>query len=69
MFRRSDLERAGGVKTMSRNLAEDTALSQGLARLGLKTVFAHRAIRQEIGARSLAEVFQRQARWSVIRPI
>ena len=34
--------RSGGVPAISGNLAEDTAISVGLARLGLKTVFAHR---------------------------
>ncbi|ACK51945.1 Ceramide glucosyltransferase [Methylocella silvestris BL2] len=67
VFRRGDLERAGGVKAMSQNLAEDTALSMAMAGIGLKTVFAHRTIRQEVGGRSLKAVFQRQARWAVIR--
>jgi ceramide glucosyltransferase len=67
LFRRSDLARAGGIEAMSHMLAEDTAISTGLARLGLRTVFAHRTVAQEIGARSLREIYQRQARWSVIR--
>ena len=67
LFRRSDLDRAGGVKAMSLNLAEDTALSLAFAGAGLKTVFAHRTVEQEIGARSLADVYSRQLRWSVIR--
>lgn len=67
LFRRSDLERLGGVSALAGNLAEDTALAEGFAQLGLKTVFAHRTLRQEIGARSLDDVFQRQARWAVIR--
>jgi ceramide glucosyltransferase len=67
LYRRSDLDRAGGVKAMSRNLAEDTAISTALARLGLKTVFAHRTVAQEIGARNLKDVYHRQVRWSVIR--
>jgi ceramide glucosyltransferase len=67
VFRRSDLDRAGGVKAMSQNLAEDTALSLAFARLGLKTVFAHRTVTQEIGARKLEDVYHRQVRWNVIR--
>jgi ceramide glucosyltransferase len=67
VFRRSDLDRAGGFEAMSGNLAEDTAISTELARLGLKTVFAHRTVAQEIGARTLSQVYHRQARWSVIR--
>ena len=37
------------------------------ARIGLKTVFAHETVDQEIGFRYLADVYHRQARWSVIR--
>lgn len=66
-LRRSDLERAGGVAAMSQNLAEDTAISMAFARIGLKTVFAHETVDQEIGFRYLADVYRRQARWSVIR--
>jgi ceramide glucosyltransferase len=67
LFRRSDLECAGGVEALSNTLAEDTALSMKLARLDLKTVFCHRTVAQEIGVRSFAEIFARQLRWSVIR--
>ncbi len=66
-LRRSDLERAGGVAAMSQNLAEDTAISMAFARIGLRTVFAQETVAQEIGFRYLADVYHRQARWSVIR--
>ncbi|WP_395664579.1 glycosyltransferase [Methylocella sp.] len=67
MFRRSDLARAGGVRALADTLAEDTALCEALAALGLRTVFAPESLRQEIGARRLRDVFERQARWAVIR--
>lgn len=67
LFRRSDLAAAGGFEAMSHMLAEDTALSKALARRGLKTVFAHRTVEQEIGARSFREIYERQVRWCVIR--
>ena len=67
LFRRSDLARAGGVEVLSDMLAEDTAIAMELARQGLKTVFSHRSIAQETGARSFAEIYNRQLRWSVIR--
>jgi ceramide glucosyltransferase len=67
LFRRSDLDRAGGVASLSDTLSEDTALAMEFARLGLKTVFSHRTIAQETGARSFAEIYERQLRWSVIR--
>ncbi len=67
LFRRSDLARAGGVRALGYTIAEDSALSRALAGLGLKTVFSENTVDQEIGARSLGEVYARQARWAVIR--
>jgi ceramide glucosyltransferase len=67
LFRRSDLAKAGGIEVLSDTLAEDTAISRELARHGLKTVFSHRTVAQETGARSFTEIYERQLRWSVIR--
>ncbi len=67
LFRRSDLEKLGGLQAVSGTIAEDSAISKGFAGLGLKTVFAHRTVAQEIGRRSLREVYGRQSRWAVIR--
>ncbi|HEY1736824.1 MAG TPA: glycosyltransferase [Methylovirgula sp.] len=67
LFKRGDLERAGGLESIAYTLAEDTALSRAFEKLGLKTVFAHRPLRQFIGKRSLREIYQRQLRWAVIR--
>ena len=49
IFRRSDLARAGGVEAMRYTIAEDSALSKGLAAIGLRTVFAENTVDQEIG--------------------
>jgi ceramide glucosyltransferase len=67
LFRRSDLAEAGGIDAVSYTLAEDTAIAKGLEAVGLRTVFAHRTLRQLIGRRTLREVYDRQVRWSVIR--
>lgn len=67
LFKKSDLDKAGGFEAMSYTIAEDTAISEGLAAIGLKTVFAHRTLRQIIGWRSLREIYDRQLRWAVIR--
>jgi ceramide glucosyltransferase len=67
LFRGSDLTRAGGIEVLSGTLAEDTALSMELARQGLRTVFSHRTVAQETGARSFADIYERQLRWGVIR--
>ncbi len=67
VFRRSDLARAGGVAALGYTIAEDTALCRALAALGLATRFADTTVDQEIGARTLRDVYARQARWAVIR--
>jgi ceramide glucosyltransferase len=67
LFRRCDFARAGGFDAMAYSLAEDTAISKALAAIGLKTVFAHRSVRQLIGRRTFREIYERQVRWSVIR--
>ena len=67
LFRRSDLDRAGGIPALASTVGEDNAMGKALARLGLKTVFSHRVVRQELGARRLADVHDRQMRWAVIR--
>jgi ceramide glucosyltransferase len=67
LFRRSVFLRAGGFEAISRSVGEDDAMAKAMARIGLRTVFSHRPVRQDLGRRSWATVFQRQLRWSVIR--
>ena len=67
LFRRSDLARAGGVRALGYTIAEDSALSRAVGGLGLRSVFAENTVDQEIGARTLGDVYARQARWAVIR--
>lgn len=67
LFRRGDLARAGGTAALGYTIAEDTALSRALAGVGLRTVFSHATVDQEIGSRNFADVYGRQARWAVIR--
>jgi ceramide glucosyltransferase len=67
LFRRSDLDRAGGVAALASTVGEDNAMGKALARLGLATVFSHRVVRQELGSRRLTDVYDRQMRWAVIR--
>ncbi len=67
LFKRSDLEKLGGIDAVSDTIAEDSAIAKGFASLGLKTRFAHRTAAQEIGRRNLHEIYERQSRWAVIR--
>lgn len=67
LFRRSDFLRAGGFDAISHTVGEDNALAKAMRRIGRRPVFSHRPVRQELGARSFRDVYQRQLRWSVIR--
>jgi ceramide glucosyltransferase len=67
VFRRGDLVRAGGLDAIGYTVAEDTALCRAMGKLGLRTVFARHTVEQEIGARTLRDVYARQARWATIR--
>lgn len=67
LFRRSDFLRAGGFDAISHTVGEDNALAKAMRRIGKRPVFSHRPVRQELGARDITDVYQRQLRWSVIR--
>jgi ceramide glucosyltransferase len=67
LFRRGDFLRAGGFPAISHTVGEDNALGHAFARIGLRTVFSHRSVRQDLGRRSFVDVYQRQLRWSVTR--
>jgi ceramide glucosyltransferase len=66
LFRRSDIERAGGFQSFAWALGEDAALANAVAHLGLRTVLADRVTRQPLGVRSLKNVWERQLRWKAI---
>ncbi len=67
LFKRSAFLAAGGFPAIATSVGEDNLLAKALARIGLRTVFSHRPVRQELGRRDWRAVFQRQLRWSVIR--
>lgn len=69
LFRRSDLERAGGIKAIGNAVADDQALSAALAGIGLKTIFGGQTVDQVTSVMSLKELFQRHIRWVVCRRI
>jgi ceramide glucosyltransferase len=61
------LDRLGGIERLDRNLAEDVATTRVIRAAGLKVVVAPRPFEQPIGRRRLAQVWDRQLRWAVIR--
>ncbi len=66
LFRRSDMERAGGFQSLAGALGEDAALAAAMSSIGLRTVLADRVTRQPLGGRRLGEVWERQLRWKSI---
>jgi len=66
LFRRSSIERAGGLQNLAWALGEDAAMTAAVAHLGLKTVLADRVTEQPLGRRSWSEVWNRQLRWRLI---
>lgn len=67
LFDRRDLERAGGVQAIAKFINEDHALAKALARIGLRTAFSAKPVRQILGHRGLADIWNRQLRWMVCR--
>lgn len=66
LFRRSDLERAGGLRSLAWALGEDEALTSAMARLGLRTVIADGLTYQSAGARDWRQVWNRFLRWKLV---
>ncbi|SOB94430.1 ceramide glucosyltransferase [Rhodobacter maris] len=67
MWRREVLERAGGLVSLGRDLAEDVASTKRVRAQGLKVRLTRQAFTQPIGPRSLGTVWARQLRWARVR--
>jgi ceramide glucosyltransferase len=67
LWRRADLERAGGVGALATEVAEDAAATKIVRGAGLKVRLANRPFAQPLGRRSAAEVWHRQLRWARLR--
>lgn len=67
LWRRSDLERAGGIQALAREPAEDAAATRVVRGLGLRVRLANGAFPQPIGVRTAAQVWRRQVRWARLR--
>jgi ceramide glucosyltransferase len=67
LWRRSDLESAGGILALAREPAEDAAATKVVRGLGLKVRLADGAFPQPLGRRSAAQVWARQVRWARLR--
>jgi ceramide glucosyltransferase len=67
LWRRADLERAGGIEALGREVAEDAAATKIVRDAGLKVRLVDRPLAQPLGRRSAGEVWNRQLRWARLR--
>jgi ceramide glucosyltransferase len=67
LWRRADLERAGGIPTLAKEVAEDAAATKVVRSAGLKVRLVNRPFPQPLGRRSAREVWNRQVRWARLR--
>ena len=67
LWRRADLERAGGIETLAKEVAEDAAATKIVRGAGLKVQLVDRPFPQPLGYRTAAEVWHRQVRWARLR--
>ena len=67
LWRRADLERAGGIEALAREVAEDAAATKIVRGPGRKVRLVGRPFAQPLGSRTAAEVWNRQLRWARLR--
>jgi ceramide glucosyltransferase len=67
LWRRADLDRAGGIEALAKEVAEDAAATKIVRDAGLKVRLIDQPLAQPLGRRSAAEVWNRQLRWARLR--
>jgi ceramide glucosyltransferase len=67
LWRRADLERAGGIEALANEVAEDAAATKIVRAAGRKVRLAARPFPQPLGRRTVSEVWKRQLRWARLR--
>ena len=67
LWRRDDLERAGGIRTLATEVAEDAASTKVVRAAGLDVRLVDPPFEQPLGRRSAMDVWNRQARWARLR--
>jgi ceramide glucosyltransferase len=67
LWRRADLERAGGIAALACDVAEDAASTKVVRGAGLKVRLVDRPFPQPLGYRCAADVWGRQLRWARLR--
>ena len=67
LWRRADLQRAGGIEALGKEVAEDAAATKIVRGAGLKVRLVDRPLAQPLGQRTASEVWNRQLRWARLR--
>jgi ceramide glucosyltransferase len=67
LWRRADLERAGGIAALASEIAEDAASTKIVRAAGLRVRLSAPPFQQPLGRRRLTEVWRRQTRWARLR--
>ncbi|MBC7396545.1 MAG: glycosyltransferase [Bdellovibrionales bacterium] len=67
MFRKSVLERTGGLRSLEVHIAEDYAAGRKLHQLGFRVQVSRNPIRQYIGPYSVGNFWSRHIRWGRLR--
>jgi ceramide glucosyltransferase len=67
LWRRADLDNAGGIEALGKETAEDAAATKIVRDAGLRVRLMDRPVAQPLGRRSAAEVWNRQLRWARLR--
>lgn len=67
LWRRSDIERCGGIAALGRDAAEDAAATKVVRSQGLRVRIVDRPFDLALGYRSAEQVWSRQLRWARLR--
>jgi ceramide glucosyltransferase len=67
LFQRSVADRFGGIRILSRYLAEDFMAGQAMRRLNLRTVISVDPVEQNLGRMDFSSFWARHIRWGRIR--
>jgi ceramide glucosyltransferase len=67
LWRRADLERAGGIGALATEIAEDAASTKIVRAAGLRVRLTAPPFQQPLGRRRPTEVWRRQTRWARLR--
>jgi ceramide glucosyltransferase len=67
LWRRADLEHAGGIEALGKEVAEDAAATKIVRNAGLKVRLIDRPLAQPLGHRTAGEIWNRQLRWARLR--